>query len=221
MAVALVSHTSVASSGGANVTTAGINTAGATLLVAVIGFLSAGGRTMSLTDSNSNTWSQLTQNDGTLANQTYYAVNPTVGAGHTFTGTNGGTTAYGSLCVAAFSGVVTTTPFDQSNGAQNASSTTQQPGSITPSANNELVVTTLENNTPLNTLTINGSYSITDQVTAVGGNTVGSGLAYWVQTTATATNPTWTQSVASAANLVIMSFKATAAATNSNFFTFM
>jgi hypothetical protein len=85
-------------------------------------------------------------------------------------------------------------------------------GSVTPSAANELVVTAegqgAAGGSPF---TINLGFTITDQKAQVGGQADGGGLAYLIQTTATAVNPTWTG--VSNGNMVvtIATFKAAAA----------
>lgn len=212
-AIALVSHTGASSVGGVTLTTSGINTTGSTLEVVVVTKISAG-RTATFSDSQSNTWTALTpQDDGVLAEQMYYTDNPITSASQTFTVTVGAPSSFPSIEVETFSG--TNPPsFDVQNGAQGAAATTQQPGSITPSLNGEVVVTGIEDNVATAfPMSINGGYTITDQETASGGNNVGGAMAYLIQTSAAATNPTWTLSgVASAANLNIASFKALAVA---------
>jgi hypothetical protein len=137
----------------------------------------------------------------------YYAANPTVGTGHTFT--NSGAFNYSSICAAAFSGVKTTSPFDQQNGA-GASSTTLATGSVTPSENNELVVTHLSFSGAGLPTSINGGFTETNDVEFGSGNNYGSTMAYLVQTTATAANPTWTRTNSSPMSARIATFKASA-----------
>lgn len=213
MAIALVSNTSAASVAGANITTAGIDTTGATLLFVHIAFLSSGGRTMSVSDSKGNTWTALTHragSGGALTLQVYYVANPTVGTGHTFTATNGGANAFPGITAQAFSGVIATSPFDLENGADISAASTFQPGSVTPSEGNELVITGIQQNVAASfPFTIDGSYNLLGQVTADGGDCIGVATAYIVQTTALATNPTWTPASGSGldASLSIATFK--------------
>lgn len=164
--------------------TSGIDTTGADLLVVHAAALSA--VSIAITDSKGNTWTALTDQDEGFSGHSrfFYSKNPTVGTAHTFTNTS----SYASLCVAAFSGADTTAPFDVENGFQ-GTLTTVQPGSVTPGVDNELVVTGLAMYTP-QTFTINSSMTIIEQQigTAI---SIGSSLAYIVQGTLAAINPTW------------------------------
>src|SRR6185436_5864709 len=109
-------------------TTASINSSGATVLIAVVGDYVGGSTT--LTDSKSNTWTPLTtRGSGSLNETFYYSINPTVGSSHTFTANS--SSSYPCLAVAAFTNVKTTSPLDQSNGA-NGNGNSPSIGSITP-----------------------------------------------------------------------------------------
>lgn len=209
MAYALISHFAAA---GANTFTSGSqDTSGATLIV--VGITENGTGAAVLSDNKSNTWTRLTQQDaipgfsqGCLA----YAKNPTVGTGHTFTLT--GSSIFAVESVAWFSGANTTAPFDQQNTGGGAGATTgQTPGSVTPSEDNELVVSNLA---WVNSITITSVTGMTllDQTNFSGGNNYGGGLAYVIQTTAGAINPAWNWTGGpSPANAGIATFKAAAA----------
>lgn len=201
MAIALVANTY--STGAAS---SAIDTTGATLLVAVCsGFI---GSTPNLTDSKSNTWTGLTIRGGGSLVKIYYVANPTVGTNHTFdpSGTNP------SCTVAAFSGVVTTSPFDQENG-NTGSGGSVSTGSVTPSEDNELVIAGVTFY-PAGVVSINGGFTITDQVNYVLGAEMGSGLAYLIQTSVAAANPAWSHSGFTDAAVAIATFKAAAATGN-------
>ncbi len=141
-AITVVSSTHAASSDGNAVTTTGINTSGADFLVlsldAFNGILPIGNPS----DSNGNTWNNLTThvcNGGNVSGFISYAINPTVGSGHTFT--FGANLTFPAICVAAFSGLDTATPFDgQENGNDNINAITGSTGSITPVNNDALVI---------------------------------------------------------------------------------
>ncbi len=164
-------------------TSAGIDTTGATLLVIVQSAVSG----MSApSDSKGNTWTKLTEQGGSGVTAIYYAANPTVGTGHTFT--QGGTA--GSLAVAAFSGALTVAPFDQQSGAAWDGSSPDAAGSVTPSENNELVIAGAGSS--FTGPSIDGGFTIAQYTDFVGGTNYGSALAYLIQTTATAANPSWT-----------------------------
>ncbi len=176
------------------VTTDAIVTTGADLIVVNLGYF---GGTVELRDSKSNTWIPLSVAPTTSGyeQRLYYCVSPVVGSGHTFTADDGGgavAARYIGIAVLAFSGVNTSDAKDQeSAGATNGSATSIQPGSVTPDEDNCLVVAGLGWNS--GTPSINGGYAEI-HADAVGGNTVGSAIAYLIQTSAGATNPTWSWS---------------------------
>lgn len=210
-AITCVPHVGAQAATGGNTFTSGpMDSSGTTLLVAAVSHITSVSPTLS--DSKSNTWALIrSQVFGTSGFQLdlYYVKNPTVGTGHTFTLT--GSAFFGSVAALACSGTDTTANVDQQNGtdgAQGQTYSTFQPGSVTPSVNNEVVVTGLASDT---TYTIDGGYTITDQFPVAGGAAYGVAIAYLVQTTATATNPTWTISTASATTASIATFKAAAA----------
>jgi hypothetical protein len=140
-----------------------------------------------LTDSAGNTWTRIAQ-PGPANNQQwaemYYSHNPTTSASHTFSYSGG----YAAMEAQAFSGSASGAVLDQSNSAV---TTGGQPGSITPTHDNELVVASWSSDASSNP-TISSPYTITDSDLWNGGVTYGSAMAYAVQTTAAATNPTWT-----------------------------
>ncbi len=186
MAFSLVAHSGAASVSGAAVTTSGIDTSGADLIVVAISQLGIGG---TLTDSKSNTWTALTAQGGagfTRAGQLFYCASPTVGSGHTFTFTCGGSGFFCGICVEAFSGVDTGTPFDAESGAAGG---VPQPGSITPAGANELFVAGLEHGDATSE-SVDSGFTITDDIPNAG-NAIGCSMSYLIETTATAQNPTW------------------------------
>lgn len=202
MSYSLIAH---AISGGApnGATTAGINTTGANLIVLAI----AGTGTMTVSDSNGNTWTACTNYSGSGGEvvRLYYCYSPTVGAGHTFTVS--GTSTYSVIEVSAWSGAATS-PLDQQNGANN-SSTTIQPGSITPAQNNELVITAVNYYISRSYSSISGA-TFLDSLDGANNNNYGLAVAYNIQTTAAAINPTWTFSTSNYNTACIASFKAAA-----------
>lgn len=160
-----------------------------------------------VSDNKSNTWHALTQiTSGSVRTQLFYCFNCNVGTGHTFTVTGSAQSA----SVQVFKGAqLSPDPFDQQNGTANGVTTTAQPGSITPGANGELVVSGIGiNGTYGATLTIDSGFTVADKVDFTGGSNYGNGLAYIVQTTAGAVNPTWTRATAGATATTIASFKA-------------
>lgn len=188
-----------------------IDTTGADLLV----MLGASFILPTLSDSKSNTWNHLTsQSTGALheaRTRISYAWNPTVGTGHVFSWDYAG---YGNttLIVLAFSGALTASdPFDNENGANtNSNVSTIQPGSMTPTEDNCVVVSACGFGTGTSGLiSIDGGFTIAQQDDATGSDIPGSAGAYLIQTTAAAANPTFTSASGTApASAVIASFKA-------------
>jgi hypothetical protein len=195
MAIALVTHQSFAGGASGGTTASGVDTTGANLILVVVGAYqgSGSGALQSVTDNKSNTYTRRTFLKTSVTGyqiELWECLNPTVGSGHTFTqNTSNG---FNSFCVGAFSGVATSSAFGASVTAEIASGTsTQQAGSLTPSANGALFISgLLLNDSMAGTVSINSSLTITDQV-AHGANNEGSALAYIVQGTAGALNPTW------------------------------
>lgn len=176
-----------------------INTTGADFLVAVA--TCAPGGTSTVSDSKSNTWNALTLRTGSLNTCIYWCVPTTVGSAHTFQHANTG--HYPSLEVSAWSGAKQTTPNDGSTGADLAGGSSGQAGSITPAENNELLIAGIAFNSTT-TPTINGSFTISDYILN-GGTHYGSAMAYLVQTSLAAANPTW--SGATLHTVALASFK--------------
>jgi hypothetical protein len=207
MPIALVTNTIKQSVAGATVVTDAIDTTGANLLVVSIADYEADSSILS--DNYANTWTPLTAATSVpdaLRQRLYYCLGALVGAGHTFTATPNLSAHFATISVAAFSGVKTASAFDQENGATSATTASMATGSITPSENNELVVSGLLTGTA-NVIAISG-LTITNQVPNDPGDAFGAALAYVVQTSAGAVNPTWTWSGGAAAGATVASFRA-------------
>lgn len=178
-----------------------LNTTGANLLVAII--TGSGTSTAAPTDSNSNTWTAGTQygTSGQILTQLYYAFSPTVGTSHSFTNNAGGGSV---LQVAAFSGMLAGSGvFDAHNGNSIIGTTsTIQPGSVTPSQGCELVVTGVGTANGSQTFTVDTGFTTIQTINSFAPSVA---LAYLVPTGAGALNPTWTPNTTSsvtAANIV-------------------
>lgn len=197
-------------------TSSAIDTTGANLLV--VAYSHVAGATPTLSDSKGNTWSSVAVSVGGADwdLRLYYSVPSSVGSGHTFTVAAGGAEVQASVSVQAWAGAATT-PLDQTNNnyAGTGSDTSVQPGSVTPSEANELVVTALENrfDSSDSSRSINSGFTISGQ-SGNHDNSASLALAYLVQTSAAAVNPTWSWSSGGTANAVIGTFKASAAATS-------
>lgn len=184
---------------------------GADLILACV--TNGGGTATPPVSSPANTFTQIgsTQTNGTgFKTSLWYKQAPSVTSSMTFS-TASNASLFANIIVQGFHGSAAT-PADQTSGQNNTSASTIQPAaSITPSSANELVVECLGTNDGGSTaFTINGSYTIgaNSKVAQTGANQ-GGAMAYWAQTTATATQPTWTDgnSGINGLNTVIGSFK--------------
>lgn len=217
MAFSLVAHTNVGEAGALNsVTTPSIDTTGANLITVITGEYVGGGTGSSITDSKGNTFTRRQYASSSPGQGTLWdCVNPTVGTGHTFTLNNNN---YSTVFVAAWSGVDTGAGYDTSNQNTGTGSSIQT-GSITPANANSLVIAGYGSETTTSaTATIDSGFTILDQLAPVPGTTEGGGLAYLIQTSAAAVNPTWTlASGSSALSGMIAAYKASAVVSNPTF----
>lgn len=212
MAIALVAHTAAASVDTANVTTSAIDTSGATFLAAAVADYNVESPTTP-SDSKSNVWTILSEVlVSNVRLRIMYVVNPSVGSGHTFSATHPLST-FPAAAFGAWSGVHVSTPFDQSNSGTATGGTTVQPGSVTPSEDNELLITAVTG-ISWTTEAIDSSFTVLDTVPFSGGVTFGVAWAHQIQTTATARNPTWTADAISDYCAKIATFKQAVAAVN-------
>jgi len=171
-------------------TTNALNTTGANLIV--LGLSCASSVTPAISDSQSNTWTQIALvSAGTGKCILYYCSAPSTSASHTFTAS--ATNIFAFLAAQAWSGAKSSGPLDQQTSNGSGSSATIQPGSITPSQNNCLVITAM-NGSIAGTMSIDSSFSISDQKALVGSVNYTGAMADFVQGTAAAINPTWTNS---------------------------
>lgn len=193
MGYSLVAKTCKGSSDGLTVTTDPIDTSTAKLIVLVL--TGTSDTTGGPSDNKSNTWTALTEEVVVGGERVilYYCISPTVGSGHTFTWTPSAGSRP-SVAAQAFSHDGTPV-FDQENVGGSAFGSSVQPGSVTPSADNCLIVQGIAFNVS-GTLSINESYVFagdsSDYSDKDASNKLGIGAAHLIQTSATATNPTWT-----------------------------
>ncbi len=202
MAFSLIANTSA--SGSIGFTTADIDTTGADLLVIMETIDDL--YNTDPTDSKTNTWTQLTSYTQTNVRvRVWYSVPTSVGSGHNFTAPGA---PFGSLFVAAFKGALQTAPNDQQNGA-NGFVNTLQPGSITPSEANELIVTVLGINAAGVPISINSGFTeLGPEIDFGAADHYGGQMAYLIQTAAAAVNPTWTRTDTNGCAATQVSFKA-------------
>src|SRR5262245_10986547 len=135
---------------------------------------------------------------------------PVVGIVHTWTTT--ATTTSPVIFVLAWSGSGAT-PKDQTAGTFSNWGSTAQPGSVTPTQDNEVLISGYCNDSNSGQVgTIDSSFTIGDTVAFLGSAHFGAGSAYKIQTTAGAENPTWSLSGGQLTGILIGTFKAAAAA---------
>lgn len=205
--IALVAHTAAGSvDGGFSTTTPAIDTSNADFIIISVGFFDANGAG-TLSDSYNNSWTPLTAASFVgLGRQHYYCVNPSVGTGHTFHMEEPGIN-FSSLCVAAFSGVNQTAPFDQeTQGGFNGNGILAGP--VTPSTNGQLLVAAVSlASTSGAGAAISDGFIILDTVAFSSGQHFGGIMAYKIQTIAHAENAAWTFTAVDNLAATIATFK--------------
>ncbi len=192
MGFTLIAHTTVVGNkdGG---TSAAIDTTGADLIVWTISHAVANNPGYSDNQSNFYTQPGSAVRDGNNHGELEwrYKFNPTTSVSHTFTVS--GTDSYPSCCVTAWSGSGSFLD-GQSAGAGTASATSLQPGSITPSQDNCLVISGFCTSGSLgDTGSIDSGFTLSDQIGAHA-TYFGDMCAYLIQGSAAAANPTFTLS---------------------------
>ncbi len=191
-----------------------MNATGATFLVAWVSqanLFPVGIATV--TDSTSaNSWTALAPQSGgatgDVAGCLFYTLNPTVTSSMRVIATPGAANSGVGISVSAYSGAKVSGVFDQQNGTTSASTTvgTIQPGSVTPSEDSELVVTGFTGVSEA--ATINSGFTITDAAAVAPGAAYANAMAYKIQTSAAAVNPTWSVVTPQVAATAIATFKA-------------
>lgn len=190
-AISLNSSTAKGSANGTDVTSDAIVTTGAGLIV-LAGSNFGGAGDVTFQDSKSNTWSLLTLQKAGAGDFTEarfaYCVNPTVGSGHTFDAL---AILAPSIFVMAFN---LGAAYDSNENGANGTSGTSGAcgGGITPSQDNCVVVTFMANTDGTGTVAPTG-YTIPSGMTIPfdSGNCYAGSMAYKIQTSATATDPSW------------------------------
>lgn len=210
MAYSLINHTAAHSlDGGISALAGPVDTSGANLLVAGISTY-AGATTPSILDSFGNTWTFINAPSGGVQVYLFYSYAPTVGAVHTFLAHAGGVPIYPGICVLAFSGAAAS-PLDSYNG-NGGYGTYGATGNVTPSEDNELLVTFASRNNNSDGVVTPSGFTLGDSFTA-SGLWYGGASAYKVQTSAFTENVVWNYSTATDYIAVgAATFKAAAAA---------
>lgn len=168
----------------------GINTTSAGLIILPAGYYNQVSDAVANTDSKGNNYTIAGSRTAGAINGAssviYYNSAPIVGGGHTFNVT--GSQSYPNFAALAYSGSAST-PLDQTNGQLS----TSQPGSVTPSEDNELFITIAAWNIGLDTSVpaIDSGFGIVQTANSGAANNVGMGSASKVQTSLGAENPSW------------------------------
>lgn len=194
-AITLHSH---ANSGFLNVPNATISTVGDSLEVACTAGDQGQGSGQTVSDNRGNTWTRSNRVViGGTQIELWSALVTSANASTTITYSGN----FHYIAVASFANTATSSVTDGSaTGATAAFSTSIQPGSITPSQANGLLISCVGGDPAAGSLSVNGGFTITDF--KFNSNVIGA-LGYLVQTTATAANPTWSgyASTSSMANM--------------------
>lgn len=211
MAYSQVSGAHAVAGNATQATTGAVDTTGETLEVGAIVY-DSGKTDLTVSNSTTDTVTLLTEqaNAAGFKHRLWYVVTPTANAAKTASGQSSAS-SFQALAWASYAGSAAS-PFGAANSAATgAGATTIQPGSITPSEDNCLVVTCLATDSTL-TPTINGGFTIIASQPFVGATNYGIHVAYLIQTTAAAANPTWTLASGANVSAQIGWFKAGAAA---------
>jgi len=186
MSLGVISTAIARSTNSTSVTSGSIDTTGANLIVVAVNTYSV--TTPTFTDSAGNTWTSLTsQGSGQARSQIFYCFDPTTSSTHTFSISGG--TIYPAVAVIALSGAAA---FDQENGASGSGSGSVAPGSMTPTEDDEIVVSTFSDSNVAGSVTATPSGFTTLGALNATSLSEGIDLAYQIQTAAAARNPTWT-----------------------------
>jgi len=172
---------------GNGMTSTALDITGASLIVTATATLSAG---PVISDLLGNTYNNLTNQNSSGTNLCFRYSVPTIFGNNTWTVTAGGGNS--SLAVAVFRNTKASSPFDQENGNTNGATSSVQTGSVTPTTDNQVVIYAATENggsgadfplsVDVGTILENVAFTANAQAMA---------LAYAVQGTAAATNPTW------------------------------
>ena len=175
------------------------------------------------TDSTSaNTYTHIgtTATAGSFVHVEVWAsqINPTVTSSMTFTDND----TYDSIAVMGFSGMTVSSNFDQGASGTSATSPVNS-GSITPTQNNEVLISCLGVDGTAAPLATSVDSSYTKIWTSVASNSeILLAASYKIQTTAATTSPNWTYANTAASAARVLSFKSGGAgptAVNSNLLT--
>ncbi len=192
-AIALVTSglgNGVAAPGGAQVT---INSTGASLYVVCVASDAGNGTGQGVSSTRGNTLTKIgTRYTNSAAQQieTFYSVPSNPGSGDQLTYSG----SFGTIMATAWSGTHATTPLDTGSGAptgnNGTTSTSIQPGSVTPTQNGALIAacSSVSGGTT-SSFTAGSGFTVELNAGLVGGQSYGGSFNYLIQSTAAAVNP--------------------------------
>lgn len=185
--ITFISQVATAGTVQAGVTSAAMDTTGATLILVAVAHFTFSGDPV-VTDSAANTWTLVGSYGGSSPEMSlYYCDAPNVSATHTFAAADA--TLYGSIAAIAFSGT-DSAPEDEVGAA--ATSTTLQPGSITPAGNDSVLISAFASgNSQHGTASIDSGFEAALNGVA-SGDIFNVALSYKIQTTAAEEDVEWT-----------------------------
>lgn len=199
-----------------DVTVSGLNTTGASLLVALVGS-EVGGTGGTFSDNKGNTWTPLTlyTGQGHPQIQFYYCSNPIVDTGHSFT--YAGSLRYPTLQVSAYSGTVLgASPVAYNGNAPGTNASTIQPGSVSPGSLNGCLFLAGLGSQATGTVSIDSGFTIIDQTPFVTAQHYTLAVAHNIQGSAASLNPTWTNGSSTPIAAAIVVFPASLAITSTS-----
>jgi hypothetical protein len=192
-----------AATGSSGSTTAGLNCAGANLIVIAVVYVTAAGRPTP-TDSNLNTYTFVAEaTSATWSTAIFQCLTPAVGGSMTFAAVGGLSRA--AICVQAYSVGGTTSALDQTGA--NAGTA---PGTLTPTAAGEVIVCAIgapRGSAPANAITAGFTVTNTEVDGTSGAQSMA--MAYLIETSIVAVNPSWSGGAGTSAGTAIASWQAT------------
>ena len=145
-----------------------------------------------ISDSKGNAWTALDPETANTQSQLFYCLSPIVGTGHTFSYDNTSATTFPAIGILGFSDVL---GFDSSSGSSNGSTTSIQPGALTPGDDNSLLITAVSFY-PSGLPTVSSPFGRLIATDYVASSHIGIGVARVVDMAATSRNPTWSRATA-------------------------
>lgn len=199
MAITLVDSCFATASSSSSVTSSAMDSTGADFIAVAVGAFAAKFQNV-VTDNKGNEFFPMTRSSqGNAPAIIYYCFNPTVGASHTFSYTEPNT--FPSITAIAFSGV----GYVESQSWNSGTSNTVSTGSATATVDGSLFVVAgcAQGGT---FSSISGSFTLENSNAYSANVSMGSCMAYKIQTTAASENPTLTNSVSAAISASIACF---------------